>query len=314
MIKFLDLKKINSKFYPNFKKKLNQNLNDSQFILSDYSKKFEINFSKFIGSKYCAGVGNGTDAIEIALEALDLKKNSEVIVPANTFVATAEAVIRSNLKLRFCDIDQDKLGFDLNQLKKLVNKKTSAIIVVHLYGIPDKMTEIVKICKKNNLKLIEDCSQSHGSKYKNKNVGNFGDISTFSFFPGKILGGIGDGGACITSQKSLYNKIIKIRNHGRIKKFDHNIVGRNSRLDSINAIFLDIKLKNLKNEIAIRSKQFEIYKKKLKYNKNIKFPKYKLDDIISICYLSIFINTKRDIKGGDSNTSNGILLPIIKLL
>ena len=126
------------------------------------------------------------------------------------------------------------------------------------------MAEIKKICSKNNLKLIEDCSQAHGSTYKNKYVGTFGDISTFSFFPGKILGGIGDGGACVTNILKYYKKILRIRNHGRLGKFDHNIVGRNSRMDSLNSIFLNLKLNYLKKEISIRNYQKKVYFKYLK--------------------------------------------------
>ena len=293
MIKFLDLNLINRKCYSNFKKKLDRNFNDSRFILSQYNEKFENNFKKFISSKHCACVGNGTDALEIAIEALNLKKGSEVIVPANTFVATAEAVIRNNLKIKFCDIDSNYLGFDTKKLEEKISSNTSAIIVVHLYGIPDKMIEILKICKKYNLKLIEDCSQANGSKFMNKSVGNFGDISTFSFFPGKILGGIGDGGACATNNTKLYTRIKKIRNHGRLKKFDHEIVGRNSRLDSLNAIFLDLKLKYLKKEIEFRTEQAELYYKSLKENKFIFFPTYSIQDTISFCYFPIFIKKKR---------------------
>jgi len=293
MIKFLDLNSINNTFYNIFKKKLDENFHDSKFILSKYTEKFENNFKKFISSKYCACVGNGTDALEIAIEALNLKKGSEVIVPANTFVATAEAVIRNNFKVKFCDIDNKNLGFDIKKLEKKITSKTSAIIVVHLYGIPEKMNNILKLCKKYNLRLVEDCSQAHGSKIMGKFVGNFGDISTFSFFPGKILGGIGDGGACVTNNKKLYDKIKKIRNHGRLKKFDHEIVGRNSRLDSLNSIFLDLKLKDLKKEIKIRSEMSTLYYQKLKNNKNIFLPNLSNDVSISFCYFPIFLKKNR---------------------
>ena len=294
MIKLLDLKKINKPILNDFKKLFNENLDNTNFILSQYQKNFEKSFSNFLKVKYCATVGNGTDALEIAIESLNLKKNSEVIVPCNTFVATAEAVVRNNLKVIFVDINRYSLGIDLNELKKKISSKTSAVIVVHLYGIPDNLSEIKRICKTNNLKLIEDCSQAHGSKYKNKIVGNFGDISTFSFFPGKILGGIGDGGACVTNNYKYYQRILRIRNHGRLKKFDHNIIGRNSRMDSFNSIFLNLKLKRLRSEISIRNMQKKIYHKFLNNNKYIE--KIFNDDLnldYSICYFVIMVKKNR---------------------
>ena len=292
MIKLLDLNRINNFFYKDFLKIFKDNLLNSSFILSKYLKEFEINFSKFLNIKFCACVGNGTDALEIAIEALDLKKGSEVIVPCNTFIATAESVVRNNLKVKFVDINKKNFGIDLDNLKKKINHRTSAIIVVHLYGIPDNMAEIKKICSKNNLKLIEDCSQAHGSKYKNKYVGTFGDISTFSFFPGKILGGIGDGGACVTNILKYYKKILRIRNHGRLGKFDHNIVGRNSRMDSLNSIFLNLKLNYLKKEISIRNYQKKVYFKYLKNNSNIEIL-FEEDIDYSICYFILDVKKNR---------------------
>ena len=229
-------------------------IKDKNFIGGDEVKKFEENFSKFNESKYCLGVANGTDALEIALESLDIPKNSEVIVPNFTFLSPAEAVVRGGYKLVLADINLNDFTISLESLKKLVTKNTSALIVVHLFGNPCNMTEIKKITAKNGIKIIEDCSQAHGAKFKGKVVGNFGDIGTFSFYPTKNLGAFGDSGAIVTNKKNIFEKAQKIANHGRVATYDHLLAGRNSRLDSIQASVLNLKIKNLKryNELRIK--------------------------------------------------------------
>ena len=233
--------------YKILKKQIDKNLGEvienSSFIGGSFIKKFEYSFSKFCESKYCLGVGNGTDAIEIAIQALNLPKNSEIIVPANTFIATAEAVIRSGNKVIFADVNYSNHLIDTQKLEKKITKRTSAIIPVHLYGQSCDMENLIKLIKKYKLKLIEDCSQAHGAMYKKKHVGTFGDFGTFSFYPGKNLGGFGDGGCIITNNNKLYLKCKRIANHGRLKKFDHNLVGRNSRLDNLQASILLEKIK-----------------------------------------------------------------------
>ena len=230
-------------------------IKDKNFIGGHEVKKFEENFSKFNESKYCLGVANGTDALEIALESLDIPKNSEVIVPNFTFLSPAEAVVRGGYKLVLADINLNDFTISLESLKKLVTKNTSALIVVHLFGNPCNMTEIKKITAKNGIKIIEDCSQAHGAKFKGKIVGNFGDIGTFSFYPTKNLGAFGDSGAIVTNKKSLYEKAQKIANHGRVATYDHLLPGRNSRLDSFQASVLNFKIKNLEKHNKLRIKQ-----------------------------------------------------------
>ena len=164
---------------------ITKNIKKSSFINGSDKIDFEKKFSKYLGVKYCLGVANGTDALEIAIKTLKLQKGSEVIVPANTWISTAEAVLNNNLKVKFVDIDETH-NICIKDLKK-INNKTSAIIVVHLFGNPANLGELKKVSKKFSIKLIEDCAQSHGSKYNKKKTGTFGDISTFSFFPSKIL-------------------------------------------------------------------------------------------------------------------------------
>jgi dTDP-4-amino-4,6-dideoxygalactose transaminase len=273
-IQFTDLYKLSPQKNLIFKK-IKTLIQNSNFVGGGELKKFENNFCKFIGTKYCVSLGNGTDALEIAINSLELKKNSEVIIPNNTWISTAEAVVSNNLKVVFCDVNLDDYSICLNDLKKKINKKTSAIIPVHLYGIATNITAIKKIIAKKNIKIIEDCAQAHGAMLKNKMVGSIGDVGCFSFFPGKNLGAYGDGGALVTNSKKIYLKSMRLRNHGALKKYDHKFSGRNSRLDTIQAGILNIKLKNYKKVIKIRNLLANIYFNELKKLKNIEL--FKLD-------------------------------------
>ena len=202
-IKFLDLyyqkKPLKKKIINSF----TQNLKSSSFIGGEGVIKFEKNFAKFLKIKYCLGVANGTDALEIAIKALKLKKNSEVLVQANTWISSAQSILSNNYNLKFLDCD-DTHNICLIDLKKKLTSKVSAVIVTHLYGNPSNILEIKKLCNKYKVKIIEDCAQSHGATINNKKLSTFGDISTFSFFPSKNLGGIGDGGAIVTNNKKYY--------------------------------------------------------------------------------------------------------------
>lgn len=270
-ISFIDL----SLKKPDFDKTLNgisKLIAKKNFIGGDEVRKFEDNFSKFNDSKYCLGVANGTDALEIALESLDLPKNSEIIVPNFTFLSPAEAVVRAGYKLVLADINLNDFTISIESLKKLVTKRTSALIVVHLFGNPCNMTEIQKITGKHDIKIIEDCSQSHGAKFNGKNVGNFGDVGTFSFYPTKNLGAFGDSGALVTNKKTIFKKAQKIANHGRVDTYDHVIAGRNSRLDAFQALVLNLKIKYLKKSNESRIEQAHYLTNSLK-SSNIQIPR-----------------------------------------
>lgn len=262
MIKLVDLFRQYKSIKPEIDSAIRNVVKSGVFIGGEKVSEFEKNFAKFIGTKFCLGVGNGTDALEIAIKALKLPVGGEVIVPANTFVATAEAVVRNNLRLVFCDCNEDNYTISISDLKRKISKKTAAIIAVHLYGYPCQMAEIRKIADKR-IKIIEDCAQAHGAKYKNKIVGSLGDIGIFSFFPAKNLGAYGDGGAIVTNSKILADSCRLIANHGRADKFTHIIVGRNSRLDSLQAAILNLKLKYLSNWNRQRVKNAKYYLKKL---------------------------------------------------
>tara|TARA_Y100001958_G_C21238351_1_gene565356 strand:- start:1386 stop:2480 length:1095 start_codon:yes stop_codon:yes gene_type:complete len=271
--------------------KINSLIKNSKFVGGEEVANFEKNFSKFAGSKYCTTVGNGTDALEIAVKSLNLKKNSEIIVPANTWISTAEAVVNNGMKLVFCDINLEDYTICIKDLKKKINKKTKAIIAVHLYGNPANMIEIKKIIKNKKIKIIEDCAQAHGTKIKKKHVGSFGDVGTFSFFPGKNLGGFGDGGAIITNSKSIFNYCKRAKDHGALKKYDHQFSGRNSRLDTIQSAVLNIKLKSYNKVISLRNKLSKIYFKKLKKINGIKVFETKKNNTYS--FHQFVIKTKK---------------------
>ena len=287
MIRFSDLnfqiKDIKKEIF----KSISLTINKTAFVGGDNIKKFENNFKKLHHAKYCLAVGNGTDALEIAIESLNLKKNSEVMVPVNTWISTAEAVVRNNLKVKFIDIDKNTNLISIKDIKDKINNNTSAIIPVHLYGQPCEMNEIKKIAKKHNLKIIEDCAQAHLAEYNKKKVGNFGNISCFSFFPGKNLGAMGDAGAILTNSKKLYIKCKMIANHGGLKKNSHLIIGRNSRLDNIQAGVLNVKLKKINQWTNKRINNAKFYIRFLKNNKNVTLPIYNSNQIKHVYHLFV---------------------------
>ena len=241
-------------------KSIKEVLVNTSFIGGEIVTEFETNFKKYIGVNYCISCANGTDSIEILLKALDIGKGDEVIVPAISWISTSEAVSSVGGKPVFVDIDPDYYTIDLNKIEKVITNKTKAIIPVHLYGQPVDMIKLMAIAKKHNLKVIEDCAQAHGAEFKSKKIGSFGDCASFSFYPGKNLGAYGDAGAMVTNDSKVAEKARMIANHGQKEKHKHIIEGRNSRMDSIHAAVLNVKLKYLD---SWTSRRIEIA---LKYN------------------------------------------------
>jgi len=217
----------------------------SWFILGDEVSLFEHEFANYCGSKYCIGCGNGLDALHLILKAYNIGAGDEVIIPSNTFIATALAVSYAGANPIFVEPDINTYDIDASLIEKAITINTKAIIAVHLYGMPSKLDEINALAKKYNLKVIEDAAQAHGALYKNKKVGNLGDAAAFSFYPGKNLGALGDGGAVVTSDEQLANKVRALANYGSDVKYHHLYKGMNSRLDELQAAFLRIKLKSL---------------------------------------------------------------------
>lgn len=292
-VKFLDLKKNIEPIKKEIVEATHNIIENTSFIMGENVINFEKNFAKYNNSKYCLGVGNGTDALEIAIKSLDLPKDSEIITQANTFVATCLGVLNNNYKLRLVDCFEDNFMMDYNKLEEKINSKTKVIIVVHLYGHSADMDKIMEISKKYNLFVIEDCAQAHGCLFNNKKVGTFGDIGCFSFYPGKNLGAFGDAGGIITSNDKLYNKMKLIRNIGSKKKYHHEILGRNSRMDTIQAAVLDVKLKYLEDNNIKRRKIANRYFDLLKDVREIELPKIN-DYCIPVYHLFVIKTDKRD--------------------
>jgi len=275
MIKFFDLYKQDQKIHKKILKDINKLFKKGDFILGKEVEKFEKNFANFCNSKFAIGCANGTDALTIALKSLNLKNNSEVIIPAMTYCSTAFSVINANLKPILVDTEPLKSTIDISKLKEKITKKTKVIMPVHLYGSVSNIFSIRKLIKGKKIFLIDDCSQAHGAydsdkKLKRNKVGSIADISCFSLYPGKNLGAYGDAGIITTNNKKLYKIIKNIRNLGSEKKFIHNYIGVNSRLDTIQAIILNKKLKNLERLNLKRKKIAHIYDKKILNNKIIK--------------------------------------------
>ena len=272
-IKFLDLYKNYASYKNEIDKKINEIINNTAFINSKYIIMFENNFAKYNNVKYCIGVANGTDALEIAVNSLDLPKDSEIITVGNTFIATCLSVVNNGYKLRLCDINKDNYMMNVNKLEGLITDKTKVIIPVHLYGHAVDMDKVMELAKKYNLYVIEDCAQAHGCLYKNKKVGTIGDIGCFSFYPGKNLGGFGDAGCIVTNNEKLYQRCKKIKNLGSEVKYYHEIIGRNSRMDGLQAGILDVKLKYLDENNEKRLDNAKLYFKYLKDCEHIILPK-----------------------------------------
>lgn len=234
-----------------------------------FVEKFEDNFAKYCNTTFAIGCNNGTTALHLAMLALGIGPGDEVIVPANTFIATAWGVSYVNADLVFVDCDSDTWEIDVESVKKAITNKTKAIIGVHLYGQPFNIDAIKEIATANNIYFLEDAAQAQGAKYKGLNVGGFGELATFSFYPGKNLGAFGEAGGVTTNNKKYYEHLLKLRNHGMTVRYYHELIGYNYRMDGLQAGILDFKLtkldtwNNRRKEIAKRY-QTEINNPKIK--------------------------------------------------
>jgi len=231
----------------------------SSFIGGPYVRAFEEAFATFCEVKHCIGVGNGTDALFIALKSLGIGGGDEVITAANSFIATSEAITATGAQVVFCDIDPHTYNIDVSQIEAKITPRTKAIIPVHLYGQPADMDPIMELARRYGLKIIEDAAQAHGARYKGQRAGSLGDVACFSFYPGKNLGAYGDGGALVTNDDALALNIRMFANHGRVDKYDHKIEGMNSRLDGLQAAILSVKLKHLEQWTESRRQLASLY-------------------------------------------------------
>ncbi|MBR0131660.1 MAG: DegT/DnrJ/EryC1/StrS family aminotransferase [Lachnospiraceae bacterium] len=241
------------------------------FIQGSECSEFEKEFAAYCGRSHCIGCATGLDAIYLALKAMGIGEGDEVICPSNTFIATVLAVSYTGAKPVL--VEPDELTYNMcgKGLKEALSEKTKAVIAVHLYGQTAEMDEILDFVKANDLKLIEDCAQAHGATYKGKKAGSFGDAAAFSFYPGKNLGALGDGGAVLTDDEELAKRIRALGNYGSVAKYDHQYKGTNSRLDEMQAAFLRVKLKSLDEMNAFRNKVAMRFLTEIK-NDKIKLP------------------------------------------
>jgi dTDP-4-amino-4,6-dideoxygalactose transaminase len=245
MIEYENLNKSNHIFFKEYLAAFQKTLAGGRFILGENVEDFEKSFAAYCGVRYCSGVANGLDALTLSLISLGFEKGSEIIVPANTYIATILAVFHAGYKPVLVEPDIKTYNIDPFRVEENVTSKTKAVLAVHLYGKICRMNMLNEIAGKNNLAVIEDCAQSHGAKFKGTKAGSLGDLAAFSFYPTKNLGALGDAGAIVTNDKALNKKHASYRNYGSLVKYYNEHIGYNSRLDEIQAAFLIIKLKHL---------------------------------------------------------------------
>ncbi len=272
---------------------LSELMESSSFVKGPKVDEFEKAFAHYHGVSECIGVNSGTDALFLILKALDVHPGDEIITVPFTFFATAEAVVNAGGKVVFCDVDPERYTLDPSQLENLITPRTVGILPVHLYGMPADMDPMMKIAEKHHLWVVEDACQAHGALYKGKKVGTFGTASAFSFYPSKNLGAYGDGGAVLTNDKKLSEKIRKLQDHGQLKRYHSEVIGYNSRLDAMQAAVLKIKLQRLDEWNDKRRKAASFYTEKLTGVKQVKAPK-RFSDSKEVFHLYVIQTERRD--------------------
>lgn len=245
-INFAELRRQYNKYQNEYEEAALRVLRSGWYILGKEAEQFERNYAAFQGAKHCIGVGNGLDALKLALTALHIGAGDEVLVPANTFIATALAVTANGATPIFVDVDA-YFGIDVQAIEKAITKKTKAIIAVHLYGQMCDMASIMQIAETHKLFVVEDCAQAHGAVYQGKKAGTFGDVACFSFYPMKPIGAFGDAGAVVTDSDAIAEEVRMLRNYGSKIKYHHELVGVNSRMDELQAAILGVNLKYAQN-------------------------------------------------------------------
>lgn len=273
MIPYLDLGKMHHIIEDEITEAIKKVMKNEWYILGQELADFEEEYASYCGTRYCLGVGNGLDALHIILNAYGIGEGDEVIVPANTFIATALAVSYAGATPVFVDVEEKTYNIDPEQVEKKITEKTKAIIAVHLYGRLADMKKISQIADKYDLHVIEDAAQAHGAISYGKKAGSFGMAAGFSFYPGKNLGAMGDAGAITTNDEQIYEKAIALRNYGSGEKYHHIYQGFNSRMDELQAAILRVKLRHLDEWTVRRREIAEFYLKNIQ-NNTIKLPEY----------------------------------------
>lgn len=263
MIKFLDLQKVTAKYADEIHNAVSRVIDSGWYLQGEENKKFEADYSAYIGTKYTVGCANGLDALiwifRAYVEMGVMKPGDEVIVPANTYIASILAISENGLEPVLVEPSMETYQIDDSKIEEAITERTKAILIVHLYGQCAYTDKIGELCKKYNLKLVEDNAQAHGCKFKGRHTGSLGDAAGHSFYPGKNLGALGDAGAVTTNDEELAKIIRAVANYGSQRKYVFKYIGRNSRLDEIQAAILDVKLKHLDEDIAIRKQIAEYY-------------------------------------------------------
>ena len=292
MIKFLDLEKVNNRFRSEIDSRIKQILDKGWYLQGEENEKFSKDFAAFCGTKYALGVANGLDALRLIVKAYGFGVGDEIIVPANTYIATILAISDNGCTPVLVEPDINTYNINPDLIEEKITSKTKAIMVVHLYGQAVQMQKIWDLAKKYNLKVFEDAAQAHGAMYQGRRTGNLSDAAAFSFYPGKNLGCMGDGGAVTTNDEEIFNKIKALANYGSDRKYHHIYKGLNSRLDEIQAAVLDVKLPHLD---ADNNRRREIAKY---YRENIKNPKIILpqtyDDKATVWHVFVVRTQNRD--------------------
>jgi len=276
-IPFIDFKEQNRLIVAEVEAGFKKVYDKGDYILGEQAHLFEGAFAKYCGAQYGVGVNSGTDALHLALMALDIQEGDEVIVPTHTFIATALCVSFCRAKPVFVDIEPGTYNIDPVSFQKAITKKTKAVIPVHIYGQPADMDEITAIAHQHGIKVVEDAAQAHGSRYKGRPVGSMGDVACFSFYPTKSLGAWGDAGMIVTNNKDIHEKALMLRDYGRQGRYEHKIKGTNSRLDTLQAVVLNAKLKHLDQWNQMRAQNAAIYAQELKHLKGVVAPITKQD-------------------------------------
>ena len=228
-IPFFNAKREHAGIHQEISKSIDRVLESGRFVLGDEVASFETEFSSYVGAEYGIGVNSGSDALFLALKALGIDKNSEVITVSHTFVSTVDSIARCGATPVFVDVEPDTYCMDIAKIEERITERTKAILPVHLYGHPAHLDEVLKLATQYDLSVVEDACQAHGAEYKGRRVGSFGDVACFSFYPAKNLGACGDGGIVTTNESSLAERIKLLRNYGQSKKYHHDLVGINSR-------------------------------------------------------------------------------------
>ena len=295
MIKFLDLQKINAQYEIELKEAANRVIDSGWYLMGKELERFEQNYASFCGVTYALGVANGLDALRLIFKAYIemgvMQKGDEVIVPANTYIASVLAISDNDLIPVFVEPNMDTYNLDAAKIEEAITKKTKAILTVHLYGQNSIDEQMLDICAKHHLKLVEDGAQSHGATWNGKVSGGIGDAAGHSFYPGKNLGALGDAGAVTTNDKDLAKTISTLSNYGSEKKYKNIYKGLNSRLDEIQAAFLNVKLKYYQFDIENRRRVANYYLKNLK-NNNIILPTL-IEDQGHVWHLFVIRTKKR---------------------